>query len=68
MWFYMAESDVLTVREVANYLRISLPTAYKLIHSGKLPHVFLGCRIVIPREALALWLSSHITGGEAYER
>ena len=63
----MMESDVLTVREVANYLRISLPTAYKLIHNGAMPHVTIGCRIVVPRDSLSLWLSSKITGGDAYE-
>lgn len=59
------ESDVLTVREVANYLRISLPTAYKLVHSGDLPHVNIGCRIVIPKDSLSVWLLGRLSGGSA---
>lgn len=64
----MAESEMLTVREVATYLRISLPSAYKLIHYGDLPHVHIGERIIVPKNVLLLWLSSRISGGDAHER
>lgn len=64
----MAESEMMTVREVATYLRISLPSAYKLIHYGELPHVNIGERIIVPKDVLMLWLSSRIAGGDAHAR
>lgn len=45
------DNEMITVREIAKYLRISLPSAYKLINTGTIPHVKVGYRYIIPREA-----------------
>ena len=33
------ENEMITVREIAKFLRISLPSAYKLVNAGTIPHV-----------------------------
>ncbi|HEX76204.1 MAG TPA: helix-turn-helix domain-containing protein [Dehalococcoidia bacterium] len=48
----MEERPVLTVEEAAEYLGISRPTAYEAIHTGEIPHIRIGKRILIPRVAL----------------
>lgn len=45
--------DFLTVRELADYLRVSRRTAYQLIYDGQVPHVRVGGSIRIPRADLA---------------
>ena len=58
------ESEMITVREIATYLRISLPSAYKLVNSGEIPHVKVGCRYIIPRYGFNYWLDQNLTGGD----
>src|SRR3990172_12582523 len=48
---------LLTVPEAARLLRISRNLAYDLIAQGRLPHVRLGRRILIPRHGLEVWIS-----------
>jgi len=43
------ESLTVSVDTAGRMLGISLPTAYKLIHTGELPSVRLGKRILVPR-------------------
>lgn len=57
------ENDMITVREIAKYLRISLPSAYKLVNTGTIPHVKVGCRYIIPRSAFLFWIDQNMTGG-----
>jgi len=38
----MVDSDILTIREVADYLRITEKTAYRLVASEKLPGFKIG--------------------------
>jgi len=59
------ENEMITVKEVAKYLRISLASVYKLINSGAIPHVRVGCRYIIPREGFLLWLGQNQNGGES---
>lgn len=49
---------LLTVVEVAGLLRISRNLAYDLVHQGRLPHVRLGRRILIPRHGLEEWIAN----------
>ena len=58
------ENEMITVREIAKYMRISLPTAYKLVNSGTIPHVKVGCRYIIPREGFFAWMRQNTTGGD----
>lgn len=57
------ENEMITVKEIAKYLRLSLPTTYKLVNSGTIPHVKVGCRYIIPRDGFMHWLSQNYTGG-----
>ena len=43
---------VLTVPEAARLLAISRTHAYELVSRGVLPHVRLGHRIVVPKQAI----------------
>lgn len=61
------DNSMITVREIAVYLRISLPTAYKLLKTGTIPHVKVGCRYIIPREGFFYWVRENTVGGAAHE-
>jgi excisionase family DNA binding protein len=49
---------VLTVTETATLLRISPNTCYAAIQRGELPARRVGRRLLIPRDALELFLSA----------
>lgn len=48
----------LTVNEVADEMRISRMTVYRLLHSGELPGVRVGRSFRVPEDALAAYLRS----------
>lgn len=48
---------VLTVAEAARLLCISRNLAYELVRQGRLPHVRLGRRVLIPRFGLEQWIA-----------
>jgi len=51
----------LTVAEVADVMRISKMTVYRLVHSGEMPAVRVGHSYRVPQDALEQYLStSHI--------
>ncbi len=50
------ESSMLTVSEAALDLRISRNLAYELVSQGRLPHIRLGRRVLIPRHSLDEWI------------
>jgi excisionase family DNA binding protein len=60
-----SEQRFLTLREVAELVRISRTTAYGLARSGHLPTVRVGGQIRIPRAELERWLaeSSRVASG-----
>lgn len=60
------DNEMITVPEIAKYLRISLPSAYKLINSGAVPHVKVGCRYIIPRAAFFHWIDQNTKGGATH--
>ena len=60
------DNEMITVREIAKYLRISLPSAYKLINTGTIPHEKLGIG-TIPREAFQFWVNQNTFGGDNRE-
>ncbi len=47
-----ASDHVLTVDEAAKLLRISRGLAFNAVHTGAIPHLRIGRRILIPRAAL----------------
>lgn len=55
-------NGMITVREIAEYLRISLPTAYKLVRLKAFPYLKVGERYVIPRDTFQLWVDQNLNG------
>ena len=53
----MGLSNLLTVKEVAAYLKTSRQQVRKMIQSGTLYAVQVGREYPIPEEALAAWLN-----------
>jgi len=51
------EPLVLSVPEAARLLGVSRNLAYELVREGRLPHVRLGRRVLIPRVGLEQWLA-----------
>ena len=52
-----SETLLLIVREAAKLLRISPNLVYELVAQGRLPHIRLGRRILIPRHGLEQWIA-----------
>lgn len=53
----------LTVAEVADVMRVSKMTVYRLVHSGEMPAVRVGRSFRVPQAALDMYLaSSHVEG------
>lgn len=48
----------LTVAEVAEMMRLSRMTVYRLVHGGELPAVRVGRSFRVPRDALDAYLAS----------
>jgi excisionase family DNA binding protein len=48
----MAEKVVLSVSQTAAYLGISRGLAYQAVADGRLPHLRIGKRILVPKAAL----------------
>jgi excisionase family DNA binding protein len=52
---------LLSVREAASVLRISVRTTYALIESGQLPAFRVGGQLRLSRDVLAKWLAEQAT-------
>ncbi len=50
------EPLLFTVPEAASILRISRNSAYELLRQNVVPHIRLGRRILVPKQALELWI------------
>lgn len=59
-------SEMITVREAAGFLRLSLPTVYKLVKDGTIPHVKVGYRYIIPRDQFMAWVNENAHGGDLH--
>jgi len=51
----------LTVLEVADVMRVSKMTVYRLLHSGELPGVRVGRSFRVPQDALDAYLRSSMS-------
>lgn len=51
------EALLLTVMEAARLLRVSRNLAYELVAQGRLPHIRLGRRVLVPRHGLEQWIA-----------
>lgn len=47
--------DVLTVKDIAEFLNIGRGQAYELVHSHKFHVVRVGSRILIPKKSFQRW-------------
>ena len=56
-----ARPRFLTVAEVADEMRVSRMTVYRLVHSGELPAVRVGKSFRVPVDALRHYLDSSTT-------
>ena len=54
--------DILTIREVADYLKVTERTLYRLVQEGKLPAVKVGNSWRFRREDLERWISEQSRG------
>lgn len=57
--------DLLTTAEVADYLRLKERKVYDLVRQGALPHARITGKLVFPRQAVDLWVMSHLEGDQA---
>lgn len=60
-------SELLMVREVADMLRVSSMTVYRLIRTGELPAVRVGRNYRVRRAELVTYLDGQAVGGESRE-
>ena len=58
------EEQILTIRELAEYLKLSLSTTYKLAQEGKIPGQKVGKHWRFRKETVDKWLDSSTPGGE----
>jgi excisionase family DNA binding protein len=54
----MEEKVVMTVEELAEFLRISRPSAYLAVKRGDIPIIRIGRRILVPVAALEKMLAT----------
>ena len=54
--------DILTIREVADYLKVTERTLYRLVQDGKLPAFKVGNSWRFRREDLERWISERSRG------
>ena len=57
--------DILTIREVADYLKVTERTLYRLVQDGKLPAFRVGNSWRFRREDLDRWISEQSRGTDA---
>lgn len=55
------EQHVLSVSELADYLKIGKSKAFELVKKNGFPRLRLGRRILIPIEELEEWIKENIT-------
>lgn len=51
-----ADEDPLTVKEAAEFLKLSVPTMYTLIHENRIPHMKSAKRVYFLKEDLLAYL------------
>ena len=55
---------LLNVKQLAALLCVSDSSVYELIEEEDFPSLRIGKRIVIPKEELRKWITSHTKGGQ----
>jgi excisionase family DNA binding protein len=57
------DRDVMTVRDLAHYLSLSLNTTYAYLADGTIPGRRVGRRWIISRARIEAWLEANTDGG-----
>ena len=57
----LSDARFLTVAEVADMMRVSRMTVYRLVHSGELPAIRFGRSFRVPESAVQRALSTPVT-------
>lgn len=55
----MQMNDILTIPEVARYLKLSKSKVYYLVQQGKIPHIKIGRNVRIKESELQQWLEQN---------
>lgn len=55
------QTDILTIEELARYLKISKSTLYKLVREGKIPSQKVGRHWRFRKTAIDRWLEENMT-------
>lgn len=63
-----ARQRFFTVAEVAEQMRVSNMTVYRILHSGDLPAIRVGRSFRVPAEALEEYLSTYVVEQDGDER
>ena len=58
----MAKDRLMNARDAATYLRCSVSTVRRLVHTGELPHYRLGKMVRFRRSEIDGWLALHHEG------
>jgi excisionase family DNA binding protein len=56
----LSDARFLTVAEVADMMRVSRMTVYRLVHSGELPAIRFGRSFRVPESAVQVAMSNHV--------
>lgn len=64
--FAQPAPSFLTVSEVADVMRVSKMTVYRLIHAGELPAIRVGKSFRVPQSALNTLLDSSWSEGDQF--
>lgn len=57
----LSEVRFLTVAEVADMMRVSKMTVYRMVHAGELPAIRFGRSFRVPESAVEAAIDAHIT-------
>jgi excisionase family DNA binding protein len=57
----LSEVRFLTVAEVADMMRVSKMTVYRMVHAGDLPAIRFGRSFRVPESAVIAAIDSHVT-------
>ena len=61
-WSRQLESDVMTIREVADYLKLAEKTAYRLAADGKIPGFKVGASWRFRKSQIDRWIVAQEQG------
>ena len=60
--------EIMNIKDVSGYLRISIPTIYKLVQSGKVPAVKVGKHWIFMKKSLDHLFEERLKNNLIFER